>query len=229
MTEFLAGTLPKIIAESPLLAYGLVLLGGIITSIGPCNLSMVPAIIGYVAGQEDYTRAKGFWLSVFFTLGSAVTFMLLGIIAALVGVVAGRESRLLHWFAAAVCFLIGLVMLGALKINFDFLARLQPKRVAITGPIGAFFLGLVLGIAGSQCATPFLVALLGLVAVKGKLVYGASLLFAYALGRGVPIVLAGTFTGVLKALPALEPWTQRSRKLAGIILIAVGLYLLWIA
>lgn len=229
MTEFLTSTLPHIISELSALAYILVFLGGVLTSIGPCNLSMVPVIIAYVGGYANPTRAKGFWLSTFFTLGSSVTFMLLGVVAATVGGLFGAESKILHWFVAAVCFVIGLNLLGALKVNLDFMARLQPKRVAVTGLIGAFLLGLVVGLAGSQCGTPVLVAILGLVMAKGKLAYGASLLFAYGLGRGVPIILAGTFTGVVKALPAMERWTRWMETAAGVVLIAVGLYFVWIA
>ena len=229
MSEFATQTLPRIISDLPALAYVLVFLGGVLTSIGPCNLAMVPVIIGYVGGQQNLTRAKGFWLSTFFTFGSSVTFMVLGIIAATMGGLFGTESRILHWLVALVCFAVGLSLLGALKVNFDLLTRLQPKRVAITGLIGAFVLGLVVGLAGSQCGTPVLVAILGIVMAKGKLTYGASLLFAYGLGRGVPIILAGTFTGVVKAIPAMERWTAWMEKAAGVVLIAVGLYFVWIA
>jgi cytochrome c-type biogenesis protein len=229
VTEFVTQTLPRIVSELSALAYLLVFLGGVLTSIGPCNLSMVPVIIAYVGGYANPTRAKGFWLSTFFTFGSSVTFMLLGVVAATVGGLFGAESKILHWFVALVCFVIGLSLLGALKVNFDFMARLQPKRVAITGLIGAFVLGLVVGLAGSQCGTPVLVAILGIVMAKGKLAYGASLLFAYGLGRGVPIVLAGTFTGVVRALPAMERWTRWMEKAAGVVLIGVGLYFVWIA
>ncbi|NIM04580.1 MAG: cytochrome c biogenesis protein CcdA [Armatimonadetes bacterium] len=229
MTELLTETVPQIVSQLSALAYLLVFLGGVLTSLGPCNLSMVPVIIGYVGGQHDLTRDKGFRLSLFFTLGSSLTFMLLGLIAATIGGIFGTESKILHWFVALVCFIIGLSLLGVFKINFDFLTRLQPKRVAITGLIGAFALGMVIGLAGSQCGTPVLVAILSIVMAKGKTAYGATLLFTYGLGRGVPIVLAGTFTGVVKALPAMERWTRGMEYAAGIVLIAVGLYFVWMA
>ena len=72
-----------------------------------------------------------------------------------------------------------------------------------------------------------LVAILGLVMAKGELAYGATLLFAYGLGRGVPIILAGTFTGVVKALPAMERWTRWMESAAGVVLILVGVYFAW--
>jgi cytochrome c-type biogenesis protein len=188
VTEFVTETLPRLISELSALAYLLVFLGGVLTSIGPCNLAMVPVVMGYVGGQHGLTRARGFWLSSFFTLGSSATFMLLGVVAAP-----------------------------------------EPKRVAMTGLIGALVLGLIVGLAGSQCATPVLVAILGIVMAKGKLAYGASLLFAYGLGRGVPIILAGTFTGMLKALPAMDRWSRWMERAAGVVLIAVGVYFIWIA
>jgi len=227
VNELVTETIPNIVAELSALAYVLVFLGGVLTSIGPCNLSMVPVVIGYVGGQQDLTKARGFWLSTFFTLGSSITFMLLGLAAALVGGLFGTERKLLYWLVALVCFLIGLNLLGALKLNFDFMTRLQPKRVAITGLLGALLLGLVVGLAGSQCGTPVLVAILGLVMAKGKVAYGATLLFAYGLGRGVPIILAGTFTGVVKALPAMVRWTRWMETAAGIVLILVGVYFVW--
>jgi len=229
VTEFVTETLPRVIGELSGLAFVLVFLGGVLTSLGPCNLSMVPVVMGYVGGQHELTRTKGFWLSAFFTLGSSVTFVLLGVIAATVGGLFGTESKLLHWFVALVCFAIGLSLLGALRVNFDFLARLQPKRLAMTGLLGALLLGLVVGLVGSQCGTPVLVAILGIVMAKGRLAYGAALLFAYGLGRGVPIILAGTFTGVVKALPTMERWRRWMERAAGIALIAVGLYFVWIA
>jgi cytochrome c-type biogenesis protein len=229
MSDFLTQTLPEIIGELSALGFVLVFLGGVLASVGPCNLGMVPVVIGYVGGQHDLTRNRGFWLSTFFTLGSSITFVILGMVAATVGGLFGTESKILHWVAALVCFAIGLSLLGALKVNLDLLSRLQPTRVAMTGLIGAFLLGLVVGLAGSQCGTPVLVAILGIVMAKGKLAYGAALLFAYGLGRGVPVVMAGTLTSVVKGLPAMMRWTHWMERAAGVILVGVGLYLVWIA
>lgn len=217
-------TIRQLLSELSPLTYLLVFLGGVLTSLGPCNLSMVPVIMGYVGGQQDLTRTKGFRLSLFFTLGSSATFVLLGLFAALVGGMFGAKRQALYYTAAAVCLLIGANLLGAVKLNFDLLTRFQPKRIITTGSPGAFFLGLALGLTGSQCATPVLAAILTYVMAKGNLPSGAALLFAYGLGRGVPIVLAGTFTGLLRALPKTERWTTLAQKAAGLILLAVGLY-----
>ncbi len=171
-------TIPRLIPELTALTYGLVFVGGVVTSLGPCNLSMIPVLIGYVGGQEQLTRRRAFWLSLFFTLGSALTFTLLGVVAALVGALFGAQKAILYAFVAAVCFLIGLNLLGALKLNFDFLARFQPRRLLATGLTGALLLGLIIGLVGSQCAVPILAAILTVAMAKGTLAAGAGLLFA---------------------------------------------------
>lgn len=229
MGEALAGSLRQIIGGLTPLAFVLSFLGGVVTSIGPCNLSMVPVIVAYVSGREDVTRSRGFWLSLFFTLGSSITFVLLGVVAATVGGLFGPESTVLRWLVALVCFVIGLSLLGVLKLNLDPLARLRPTSVKHTGFLGALLLGLVVGLAGSQCATPVLAVILSIALEKGDLAYAAALLFAYALGRGVPIVAAGTFTGIVETLPAMQRVTHWVEKAAGAVLLAMGLYFIWIA
>ncbi len=94
---------------------------------------------------------------------------------------------------------------------------------------GALALGLVSGLVASQCATPVLAVILTYVMLKGAIVYGAALLFVYAMGRGVPVVLAGTFTGALKRMQGLGQWSERIERASGVLIIAVGLYFLWIA
>ena len=85
------------------------------------------------------------------------------------------------------------------------------------GHPGTLALGLVSGLVASQCATPVLAAILTYVMAEAALVYGASLLFVYALGRGVPVVLAGTFAGALKQLLAMGRWSTRHRAGSGCI------------
>ena len=229
MIDSLVATLTEIATNLSPVAYVAVFLGGVLTSLGPCNLSMVPVIIGYVGGQHEITRRRGFCLSLFFTLGSSLTFMLLGLVAAAVGGLFGAQKAILYWLVALICIIIGLNLLRAIPLNFDFLTRLQPKRVSRTGIIGALLLGLVVGLAGSQCATPILAAILSLVMLEGNLASGAALLFIYGLGRGVPIILAGTFAGLVKALPAMEKWTRWMENAAGVVLIGVGIYFIWLA
>lgn len=212
-----------------LLGYGLVFLGGIVTSLGPCNLATIPLIMGYVGGSHDLSKMRSFSLSFTFALGLALTFMLLGIIAALIGGLVGAATTWWYYLVAGICFLIGLNMLGVIQINLPMWFGGLRERIGWKGIPGALALGLVSGLVASQCATPVLAAVLTYVMAEGAVAYGATLLFVYALGRGVPVILAGTFTGVLKGFQQLGRWSGTIEKVSGVIIIFVGLYFIWLA
>lgn len=219
-----------VLNQGALVAYVLVFAGGVVTSIGPCNIATVPLLVSYVGGTTTPTRRRSFVLSLGFALGLATTFMLLGVAAALVGGLLDGVSDLGYYLVAAVCFAFGLQMLGALEISLPGgLDRLR-ERIGWRGLPGALALGLVSGLVASQCATPVLVAVLTYVMVQqAALAYGASLLFVYALGRGVPIVLAGTFTGALKQLRQVGRWSSLLESGSGLVLLVIGLTFLWLA
>lgn len=221
---------PAVLQTGSLLAFLLVFLGGVVTSIGPCNVAMIPLVIGYVGGSRHLSQSRSFILSLTFAMGLAVTFMLLGVIASLVGGLIGGTSRVWYYVVAGVCLILGVSMLGAIGLpEVPGLGRLR-ERIRLRGLSGALALGLVSGLVASQCATPVLAAILTYVMSReGALLYGAVLLFIYALGRGVPIVLAGTFTGALKQLQALGRWSPIMERVSGVVIIGVGLYFVWIA
>lgn len=221
---------PTYLQPSSLLGYLLVFLGGIVTSIGPCNVAMIPLIIGFIGGSHNVSRKRSFSISLVFTVGLAVTFVLLGVVAALVGGLLGGSTRIWYYLVAVVCFVIGLQLLGVLNLTLPSWFGGLREKVKTKGLLGAFVLGLISGLVASQCATPVLAAILTYVmAQKSSLVYGAVLLFIYSLGRGVPIVLAGTFTGVLKSFRSVGKWSEWLEKASGVIVILVGIYFLWIA
>ena len=229
MEHLILKTLPDVLRHFSVPAYLLVFLGGILTSMGPCNLSMVPVIMAYVTGTAEPTRARGLTISTVFTLGSSTTFAVLGLLAAGVGHMAGPRHATLFYIVAAVCFVVGLSLLGVLNVNLSLAGIVKLNKMPKPGHIGAYFLGLVVGLAGSQCGMPVLVAILSIVMAEGKIAYGTSLLFAYGLGRGVPIVAAGTFTGLVKSVPILAKWTTYAEKAAGVVMLTIGMYFLWSA
>jgi cytochrome c-type biogenesis protein len=108
---------PTSLQTVSLLAFVLVFLGGMVTSIGPCNIATILLIVGYVGGSHDLPRACSFALSLVFAVGLALTFMLLGVAAALIGGLIGAATRWWYYLVAAICFVIGLNMFGVLNIQ----------------------------------------------------------------------------------------------------------------
>jgi len=217
------------VADFSLWAYVLTFAGGILTSIGPCNIAMIPLVIAFVGGQKDIGRGRSLALSSAFALGLAVTLMILGVVASIVGGMIGGNTRVWYYIVAAVCIVMGLQWVGVFSLPLPDLAGRSREKIQHRGVLGALLLGLASGLVASGCATPALAAILTLVMSEGAIAYGASLLLVYGLGRGVPIVLFGTFAGLIRLIPQMMRWTARLEQVSGVLMIGIGLYFLWAA
>ena len=224
----LFGDVSVLINQNPWLAVVAVFAGGVTTALNPCVLAMVPLLMSVVAGnRETTTIRKSLGFSLFFVLGLAVTFTALGLISALMGRMFGDVGRFWKYALAGVCFVMGLHLLGILKWNLPIPAGLRVKK---QGYIGALLLGLLFGVVSAPCAVPILAVLLAFVAEKGNILYGGFLLFVYALGHSALVLVAGTSVGAAKSL--LESRGLRTahrvlQKVAGVLIIAIGLYFLF--
>jgi len=217
------------VASFSLFSYLIVFAGGIVSSVGPCNVAMIPLVMAFVGGQKNINRRNGLALSSAFALGLAITLSALGVFAAIVGGLIGGTSRLWYYAVAMVCVIMGLQWVGVLSLPLPDLAAVWREKITRKGGWGALLMGLASGLVASGCATPALAAILTLVMSEGAIAYGASLLLVYGLGRGVPIVIFGTFAGLVKLIPEMSRWTARLEQLSGGLMIIVGLYFLWIA
>ncbi|MGB2989378.1 MAG: cytochrome c biogenesis protein CcdA, partial [Candidatus Zixiibacteriota bacterium] len=99
------------------------------------------------------------------------------------------------------------------------------------GILGAFLLGLLFGVVSSPCATPVLAVILAFVATKGRIIYGMSLLFVYAVGHCALIVLAGVFTGLVESYAkskGVSNFSNFTKKISGVLIFLGGLYILYL-
>jgi len=217
----------QIVAAYPVIAFGAVFLAGIISSASPCVLATIPLVVGYVGGYADGDRKKAFFYSVAFILGLSLTFTAFGAAAGMLGTMFGMMGG--WWYVAlgSVAVLMGLQMVGLYQLRLPFHVEVKPKR---RGIIGAFLLGLFFGIVSSPCATPVLVVILTLVASKGEVAYGTALLFVYAIGHCMLMLLAGTFTGFVEAFvkaKGVHNFSDWSKRVGGALISLVGVYLLY--
>jgi cytochrome c biogenesis protein CcdA len=223
----LFGDIGLLLQNNPWLAIPAVFLGGIMTASNPCVLAMIPLMIGLVAGRSASGGIKkAFLFSLFFVLGLAVTFTALGLVSALLGRMFGDVGRFWKYALAAICLMMGANLLGLFHFNFSAPALTRFKG---RGPLGAFLLGLLFGLVSTPCAVPILAVLLAFVAEKGNVAYGGLLLFIYALGHSLLILVAGTSMGAAKKLiesKGLKKTTVVLQKAAGFVIILFGVYLL---
>ena len=226
--ESLFGDISALLQQSPWLAIVAVFLGGVTTALNPCVLAMIPLLMGVVAGnKETTTLRRSLAFSLFFVLGLAITFTVLGLISALMGRMFGNVGSFWKYVVAGICFLMGLQLLGIFKWNIPVPTGIRVKK---QGYIGAFLLGLLFGVVSTPCAVPILAVLLAFVAEKGNVLYGGFLLFVYALGHSALVLIAGTSVGAAKGLLESKGLRQAHgilQKLAGVLIIGIGIYFLF--
>lgn len=222
MNELL-GEVPRYFLESPVLVLPLVYVLGIITSLSPCILSLLPVLLGYIGGYGE-NRKKSFVMASFFVLGLGITFAVLGLLASYLGTIFGQVGPFWFILAAFIAILMGFHLLGIIHLSFPGLKRLPFKA---TSPLGALLVGLTFGLVASPCATPVLAAILTFVAAQQRLFYGGLLLFVYGVGQGTPLILLGSFAGLLKELPYLQARSKYFSYFSGTVLLLLGLYLLY--
>ena len=226
MHEALAANVESLIASAPWVALGAVFLGGLLTASNPCVLAMIPLSVAYVGGAEGATnwkRSLGFSLCM--VLGLSLTFAVLGVLASLLGGAVGGSKQVWSWVVAVVCIVMGLHLMEVLTIPIPAVVKVEPKA---RGALGAFLLGVLFGFVSTPCAGPILVVLLAYLATQGASpLFGGALLLSYALGHSALIIVAGTSMGAARGLLASErfgKWSGRLKKVAGGVIIAVGIY-----
>ncbi|ABQ24650.1 cytochrome c biogenesis CcdA family protein [Geotalea uraniireducens] len=217
----------QIIAVYPLIAFGAVFLGGVLSSASPCVLATIPLVVGFVGGYSEGDRWKAFRYSLAFILGLSLTFTAFGAAAGLLGTMFGTLGGWWYMAAGVVALVMGGQMMGFYEIRLPIRRDYKPKQGGI---IGSFLLGLFFGVVSSPCATPVLVVILTFVAGKRQVLYGMALLFTYAVGHCLLMLLAGTFTGFVEAFvraKGIADFTARVKKVSGMIITMAGGYFLW--
>ncbi|WP_428645979.1 cytochrome c biogenesis CcdA family protein [Roseibium sp.] len=202
-------------------------LAGVLSFISPCVLPLVPPYLGFLAGvsleqlsgeDEDSSSAtqRVFLSAVVFVLGFSTVFVLLGATASLLGQFVRAYLDYLGYLAGAVIILMGLHFLGVFRIGLLYReARVHVDKKP-AGPLGAYLIGLAFGFGWTPCVGPILAAILFVAGAKETVGEGALLLSAYALGLGVPFLVAALFAG-----PFLN-FMKRFRKHMGVVEKAMG-------
>jgi cytochrome c-type biogenesis protein len=218
------------------LALATALGAGLISFASPCVLPLVPAYLGFITGRsaEELRSARGRTRlavaaqGLCFVLGLAVIFALLGASATVLGQTLLQNLPIVLKLAGIVVILFGLHMLGVLRIPILYrtarVAEVTPRTNG--GYVGAFVMGLAFGAGWTPCIGPFLASLLTLAAAEETVAQGVVLLLVYALGLGVPFLLAALAVDrSLGLMRAIRPHLGTVEKASGVLLIGMGVLL----
>jgi cytochrome c-type biogenesis protein len=220
---------------SPLL-FVTALAAGIVSFASPCVLPLVPAYLGFITGRsaKEFSHARGsvrliiVTQSLAFVLGLAVIFALLGASASVLGQTLLQNQERLYQIGGIVVVIFGLQMMGITRI--PLLAR--TARIADVTPnvqrshLGAFAMGLAFGAGWTPCVGPFLAGLLALASQQATVGAGVLLLLIYALGLGMPFLLAGVAVDrSLAVMRSIRPHMLTIERISGVLLIGMGILL----
>jgi thiol:disulfide interchange protein DsbD len=196
----------------------------------PCVLPMVPILSSIIVGEGGQVpRARGFILSLSYSLGMAIVYTLLGVAAGLLG--EGLSAALQNpWVLGG----FGILMVAMALSMFGFYelqmpGSLQTRLAGASGRqksgklAGAFAMGAISALIVGPCvAAPLAGALVYISQTRDVLVGGAAL-FSMAVGMSVPLLLVGVSAGSL--LPRAGAWMDSVKRFFGVLMLAMALWL----
>ncbi len=202
--------------------------GGVIASISPCSLAMLPIIIGYVGGYSDEKPIKTLLQMVSFVAGMAVIFSVIGIICALTGkVFVSFAGGYFGIFIAGIILVMGLKLTGFMDFELPVIIKEIPKGDSQSLFIYPFILGAVFALAGSPCSTPVLAGIMAFASLTASITQAILMLFLFSLGQGLILILAGFLTSHLKNWKGFYKFSDFLLKICGLLLILASLYLFY--
>lgn len=194
-----------------------------LTSLGPCSLSLLPVTLAYLAGFGAEERGRAPWQrSVSFAAGIVASLVLLGLASGLMGRLYGRIPGQLPLLVAVVAVVMGLNLLGLLRLPLPAGPDPERWRRQVPAPLAPLAAGLAFGLAATPCTTPVLAVLLAWMAQAGQPLVGMLLLTSFGAGQVMPLLLAGTVAASLPGLLQLRRLGQWVPPISGVVLLASG-------
>jgi cytochrome c-type biogenesis protein len=207
---------------------------GLLSFVSPCVLPLVPPYLGFLAGvsldqltgegEEKADPRKVFFASLAFVLGFSTVFVALGASASFIGQFVTEHLEVFGYIAGAAIIVMGLHFLGVFRIALLYReARVHVERKP-AGLVGAYVIGLAFAFGWTPCVGPILAAILFVAGSEESVAQGAVLLGSYALGIGVPFLVAGLFAGpFMRFMKRFRRHMVTVERVMGVLMIATGI------
>lgn len=218
------------VGGSMALALPVALLAGLVSFFSPCVVPLLPGYLSYATGlgaaevvEGSTHRGRMVAGASLFVLGFAVVFVITGVVAGSAGRLLAEYRDVITRVLGVLIIVLGLIFAGVLKIGQR---DLRSHRIPAVGVAAAPLIGVVFALGWTPCLSPTLGVVVNLGFNEGTAVRGGLLGFVYALGLGIPFVLAGlAFTKMASAVAFFRERQQLVMRIGGVLLIIVGLLL----
>ena len=202
-------------------------LGGLALNLTPCVYPMIPVTVAFFSGQAPGRLGYTVWLGLLYVLGMALMYALLGSLVSQTGALLGS------WLQQPAVLLVIAGVVVALALGMFGMYELRPpawltQRLgqAPSGSLGAFGMGVAVGVIAAPCIGPFVLGMLLFVGQLANPALGFWLLLTLGLGMGLPYVLLGVWANRLASWPKAGPWMVWIKRGLGIVLLGLAFYLI---
>ena len=226
-----SGWAESAVGGSMALALPVALLAGLVSFFSPCVVPLLPGYLSYMTGlgaaevMQGAAGRRGRVLAgtSLFVLGIAVVFVATGTVIGSLGSTLLVNTELINRVVGVVVIVLGLVFAGVLPFGRR---DLRISRLPAAGVAAAPLLGVVFALGWTPCIGPTLGVVYSLAFNEGTALRGGLLAFVFALGLGIPFVLAGLlYTRMARAVGVLRRHQAALLRIGGVLMVVVGLLL----
>ncbi len=205
---------------NPFVLLPLAFVGGLIASVSPCILALLPVNLSYIGTLKIKSRWDAFTKAGLFVLGAVTILSLFGLVSSFAGAVMVDYRGYINIIVGLIMAVMGLWLMGVVKLPLPQMDVNLPQA----GPFGV---GLTFALVSSPCASPVLFAVLAAAAATGSQILGTLTMVSYGLGYTILIFLASLFTGLAKQSKQLLKHSEAIIRFGSVALMITGAYYLF--
>lgn len=204
---------------NPLVLLPLAFTGGVLASVSPCILGLLPVNLSYIGTLNIQSRWDAFTKAGLFVLGAVTILSLFGLVSSFAGAVMVAYRGYINIIVGTIMVSMGLWLMGIINLPLPQFNIDLPKA----GPYGV---GLTFALVSSPCASPVLFAVLAAAAATGSQVLATLTMVSYAIGYTLLIFLASLFTALAKQSKQLLNHSEGIVRFGSVALMITGGYYL---
>jgi cytochrome c-type biogenesis protein len=203
---------------NPLLLISFAFGGGLLASISPCILALLPVNLSYIGTLNVTSRRAAVWNAAGFVLGVVTILSIFGLFASVAG------ALMVEWRGWIDLAVGTIIILMGLSIGGLFHLPLPRSQISLPPIAGTYGVGLTFALVSSPCASPVLFAVLAAAGATGSPIWSVVTMVAYALGYTAVIFTASLCAGLIKLTRQILVNSEMVMRVGGLALVLMGGY-----